>query len=44
MLKLARHTAAGWNNAALPDDVAAIAQLLNLAPEPTLALLREIDA
>lgn len=42
-IQLARHTADGWDNAALPDDVAAIAQLLNLSHGPTLALLREID-
>jgi len=42
-IRLARHTAAGWDNPALPDDVAAIAELLHMAPEPTLALLRDID-
>jgi HD-like signal output (HDOD) protein len=43
-IQLARHTAAGWDNPALPDDVTAVARLLNLACEPTLALLQEIDA
>ena len=43
-VRLARHTAQGWDNAALPDDVAEIATLLLLGPEPTLKLLREIDA
>ena len=43
-IQVARHTAAGWDNAALPDDVAAIGELLNLAPAPTLALLHEIDS
>ena len=43
-VRLARHTAQGWDNAALPDDVAEIAALLLLGPEPTLKLLREIDA
>lgn len=42
-LQVARHTTRGWNNAALPDDVAAIAELLNLAPTPTLSLLRDLD-
>jgi HD-like signal output (HDOD) protein len=42
-VRLARHTAQGWNNAALPDDVAEIAALLLLGNEPTLKLLREID-
>ncbi len=42
-VRLARHTAQGWDNAALPDDVADIAALLLLGNEPTLKLLREID-
>ena len=42
-IRLARHTARGWDNAALPDDIADIAQLLNLAPEPTLKLVQELD-
>lgn len=43
-IRLARHTAGGWENAALPDDIREIAELLHMAPEPTLALLRDIDA
>ncbi len=43
-VRLARHTAKGWDNAALPDDVADIAELLQLGTMPTLKLLREIDA
>jgi HD-like signal output (HDOD) protein len=43
-VRVARHTAAGWDNAALPDDVADIGALLQLGPVPTLALLRDIDA
>jgi HD-like signal output (HDOD) protein len=42
-LRLARHTARDWDNAALPDDVRDIAALLNLGEGPTLNLLREID-
>lgn len=42
-IQLARHTAGGWDNAALPDDVAEIARLMNLGHEPTLALLHGID-
>lgn len=42
-VRLARHTAGGWDNAALPDDVADIAQLLRLSPDATLALLHEIN-
>lgn len=43
-VRLARHTAQGWDNAALPDDVADIGALLQLGPVPTLKLLHEIDA
>lgn len=42
-LRLARHTAHGWDNAALGDDVRDIAALLNLGEGPTLKLLRDID-
>jgi len=40
--RLARHTARGWDNAALPDDLSEIGALLNLSPEATLKLLTEI--
>ena len=43
-VRLARHTAQGWDNAAVPDDLAEIAALLQLGPVPTLKLLREIDS
>jgi HD-like signal output (HDOD) protein len=42
-IQLARHTALGWDNPAVPDDVAAIASLLSLSHEPARALLREVD-
>ena len=42
-IRVARHSALGWDNPALPDDVAEIAGLLNLALAPTWQLLREID-
>jgi HD-like signal output (HDOD) protein len=42
-VRLARHTARGWDNAALPDDVRDIAALLNLGETPTLHLLQDID-
>jgi HD-like signal output (HDOD) protein len=42
-VRVARHTAQGWDNAALPDDVAEISALLQLGSAPTLALLRDID-
>lgn len=41
-VRLARHTARGWDNAALPDDVRDIAALLNLGEAPTLHLLQDI--
>ena len=41
-VRLARHTAHGWDNAALPDDVRDIAALLNLGEAPTLQLLQDI--
>lgn len=43
-MRVARHSAKGWDNAALPDDVADVARLLNLSPDAALRLLHEIDA
>lgn len=42
-IRLARHTARSWESPALADDVRDIAELLHMAPEPTLALLHDID-
>ena len=42
-IRVARHSAQSWDNPALPDDVAEIADLLHLGMEPTMRLLREID-
>jgi len=42
-VRLARHTALGWDNAALPDDVDDISRLLNASPRVTLAFLHKID-
>ncbi|WP_284619701.1 HDOD domain-containing protein [Aquabacterium humicola] len=42
-IRVARHSARGWDNPALPDDISDIAQLLNLGREPALQLLHEID-
>ncbi|HEV7914767.1 MAG TPA: HDOD domain-containing protein [Albitalea sp.] len=42
-IRLARHTARGWDNAALPDDVRDIAQLLNLSEAATRQVLDELD-
>ena len=43
-VRLARHTATGWDNAAIPDDVHDVAQLLNLSTDSTLNLLHGVDA
>jgi HD-like signal output (HDOD) protein len=40
--RLARHTARGWHNPAVPDDIADIAALLNLSIAATLKLVQEI--
>ena len=42
-VRLARHTALEWDNAAVPDDVAEIAKLFNAPPKVTLAFLHKID-
>jgi HD-like signal output (HDOD) protein len=43
-LRVARHSARGWHDAGLPDDVNDIAALLQLGTAPTLKLLHDIDA
>jgi len=43
-IRLARHTKDGWDNAAIPDDVRDISQLLNLKPASALKLLHELDS
>lgn len=43
-IRLARHTSNGWDNAALPDDIQDIADLLTLGHMPTLTLLRDLDS
>jgi HD-like signal output (HDOD) protein len=42
-VRLARHNACGWDNAAIDDVVRDIAALLNLGHAPTLSLLQQID-
>jgi HD-like signal output (HDOD) protein len=42
-VRLARHTANGWDNAALPDDVADIASLLNLSHGAAAHLVRSLE-
>jgi hypothetical protein len=43
-IRVARHSALGWDNPALPDDLREIGLMLQLSPEPTQHLLLEIDA
>lgn len=43
-LRVARHSALCWDNAALPDDVREVGELLTIHPESAARLLREIDA
>jgi HD-like signal output (HDOD) protein len=42
-IRLARHSANGWDNPALPDDVRDIATLLGLGVGPTWELLKDVD-
>ncbi len=42
-IRLARHTADGWENPAVPDDVQDLATLLNMSPEATVLYLRDLD-
>jgi hypothetical protein len=42
-VRLARHTARGWDDAAVPDDLHDIAELLNLGEAHALKLLHEFD-
>ena len=43
-IRLARHSAHGWDNPALPDDIDEIAALLNLGLTPTLNLLHDLSS
>ncbi len=42
-IRVARHSTQGWDNAAIPDDVRDVAELLQLSAEAATRLLREID-
>ena len=42
-VRLARHSARGWEDPAIPDDVSEIATLLQLGVAPTWQLLRQVD-
>ena len=43
-IRFARHSALGWDNPAMPDDVAAIADLLNMGIAPTRQLLHRLNS
>jgi HD-like signal output (HDOD) protein len=43
-IRVARHSADDWDNAALPDDVQAVAELLQLSADSAGRLLLEIDS
>jgi HD-like signal output (HDOD) protein len=43
-IRLARHTANGWDNAGIPDDITALAELLNLSIAATLKFVRDQDS
>jgi HD-like signal output (HDOD) protein len=43
-IRVARHSAGGWHNAALPDDYSDIGALLNLLPGSVQHLLQDIDS
>jgi len=42
-VRLARHSVRGWENAALPDDFSAAAELLNLSIDAARQLILDID-
>ena len=42
-VRLARHSAQGWDNPAIPDDVADVAALLNLSHDAALQLIEQIE-
>lgn len=42
-VRVARHTARGWDDAGVPDDLHEIAELLNLSEAHALKLLHEFD-
>lgn len=43
-VRLARHSAESWDNPAIPDDITALAQLLNLSEPATLQFVRDIES
>lgn len=43
-VRLARHSAESWDNPAIPDDISALSQLLNLSVPATLQFVRDIES
>ena len=43
-IRFARHSALDWDNPAMPDDVEAIADLLNMGITPTMQLLHQLNS
>jgi HD-like signal output (HDOD) protein len=42
-IRLARHSAKSWDNPAIPDDITALAQLLNLSEPATLQFVHDFE-
>jgi HD-like signal output (HDOD) protein len=42
-IRLARHSANGWDNAAIPDDISELSTLLNLSLAATMKFVRDLD-
>lgn len=43
-VRLARHSAESWDNPAIPDDITALSQLLNLSEPATLQFVRDLES
>jgi HD-like signal output (HDOD) protein len=43
-IRLARHSASGWDNPAIPDDIADVARLLNLSHDAALQFVHKVEA
>lgn len=42
-IRLARHSADGWDNPAIPDDIRELSALLNLSPEAALEFVQRVE-
>ncbi len=43
-VRLARHSSESWDNPAIPDDIVALSQLLNMSEAATLQFVRDIES